>query len=102
MRVWAAAGLAVVTAALGAGAALLVAGTTGLGEETTTVVVDAVPATGSTTPSPVAPIRAGRFDPQALYASRAGGVVTVYASFGQQGREVMQGQGCHIPIGLQQ
>ena len=91
MRVWAAAGLAVVTAALGAGAALLVAGTTGLGEETTTVVVDAVPATGSTAPSPVSPIRAGRFDPQALYASRADGVVTVYASFGQQGRS--QGSG---------
>jgi S1-C subfamily serine protease len=91
MRVWAAAGLAVVTAALGAGAALLVAGTIGLGEETTTVVVDAVPATGATTPSPVAPIRAGRFDPQALYASRADGVVTVYAAFGQQGRS--QGSG---------
>ena len=91
MRVWAAAGLAVVTAALGAGAALLVAGTTGLGEETTTVVVDAVSATGATAPTPVSPIRAGRFDPQALYASRADGVVTVYASFGQQGRS--QGSG---------
>jgi S1-C subfamily serine protease len=83
MRVWAAAGLAVVTAALGAGAALLVAATTGIGEDSTTVVVDALPTTGTTAPAPTSPIRAGRFDPQALYASRADGVVTVYASFGQ-------------------
>jgi len=88
MRLWAAAGLAVVTAALGAGAALLaVSATELLDETTTTAVAEAAPPPG-TTPAPVS---SGRFDPRAVYASRAPGVVTIYARLGQDGTS--QGSG---------
>jgi S1-C subfamily serine protease len=89
MRVWAAAGLAVVTAALGAGAALLAVSATDLLDETpTTVVAEAPPPPPGTTP---ARVPSGRFDPRALYASRAPGVVTIYANLGQEGNS--QGSG---------
>jgi S1-C subfamily serine protease len=89
MRVWAAAGLAVVTAALGAGAALLaVSATDLLDEPPTTVVAEAPPPPPGLTP---ARVPSGRFDPRALYASRAPGVVTIYANLGQEGNS--QGSG---------
>ena len=89
MRLWAAAGLAVVTAALGAGAALLVASATELGTETATTVVVAEPAPSTGTGA--SPVPSGRFDPRALYATRAPGVVTIYARLGQEGTS--QGSG---------
>ena len=89
MRLWAAAGLAVVTAALGAGAALLVASATELGTEAATTVVVAEPAPSTGTGA--SPVPSGRFDPRALYASRAPGVVTIYARLGQEGTS--QGSG---------
>ena len=76
-------GLAVVASALGAAAALLVASTTGLGDSTTTVVAPASPCARRARlrrrPSTAA------FDPQALYAARATGVVTIYANLGVDG-----------------
>lgn len=93
MRAWAAAGLAVLTAALGAGAALLTAAVTGLGDETTVVMrggpAPAAPATE--TGRPATRPRRGDFDPAALYATRADGVVTIYANLGADGAS--QGSG---------
>jgi S1-C subfamily serine protease len=90
MRPSAAVGLAVVASALGAGAALLVASTTGLGDSTTTVVA---PAPTSSVGSAPLPRRrsAAAFDPQALYAARSSGVVTIYANLGVDGSS--QGSG---------
>jgi 2-alkenal reductase len=83
MRPWAAAGLAVVAAALGAGAALLVASQTGLGDTTTTVLE---PADSQPVTAPPIPRSSGSgFDPAALYAARSKGVVTIYANLGADG-----------------
>jgi S1-C subfamily serine protease len=88
MRASVAVAVAAVAAAVGAGAALLAASVTGLGDSTTTVV-EAAP---QTTPStPVRPRLDGTFDPAALYAARAQGVVTVYANLGADGES--QGSG---------
>jgi len=90
MRPWAAAGLAVVAAALGAGAALLVASQAGLGGGTTTVV-QPVESQPSATAPPLRRSAAGTFDPAALYAARSQGVVTIYANLGVDG--TAQGSG---------
>jgi S1-C subfamily serine protease len=69
-------------AAVGAGGALVVVAATDLGGSTTTVVAP------DTTPPPQQPVRSrpgAGFDPAALYASRADGVVTVYANLGTDG-----------------
>lgn len=84
MRPWAAAGLALVAAALGAAGALVVARETGVRGSTTTVVQAAAPVL----PARVAP---AAFDPAALYAARAPGVVTIYANLGVAGTS--QGSG---------
>lgn len=84
------AAIALVAAAIGAAAALLVGSVAGLGDGTTTVVeTDAAPAA----PAPVVPARrvGTAFDPEALYAARAPGVVTIYANLGIDG--VAQGSG---------
>jgi S1-C subfamily serine protease len=84
-------GLAVVAAAIGAAAALLVGSLTGLGDRTTTVVESAAaPTTSVTTTLPARRTGAG-FDPERLYAARAPGVVTIYANLGANGQA--QGSG---------
>jgi S1-C subfamily serine protease len=87
MRLWAAAGVALAAAALGAGIAVLVAHETGDGDATT-VTREAVPLP-STVPTRSVPPAA--FDPAALYADRADGVVTIYANLGADGSS--QGSG---------
>jgi 2-alkenal reductase len=84
MRPWAAAGLAVVAAALGAGAALLVASQAGLGDATTTVLEPADSRPAETVP-PIPRSSGSAFDPAALYAARSEGVVTIYANLGVDG-----------------
>jgi S1-C subfamily serine protease len=84
MRASAAAAVAALAAAAGAAAAILVVTASGLGDSTTTVVEAApVPAT-PTTPARPRP-SGGTFDPAALYAARADGVVTIYANLGADG-----------------
>jgi S1-C subfamily serine protease len=88
MRLWAAAGVAFVAAALGAGGALLVARETGaVGTSTTISRVAASQPDALTTQT--APRSA--FDPAAIYAARSGGVVTIYANLGSAGTS--QGSG---------
>jgi S1-C subfamily serine protease len=86
MRRRAAAGLAAVAAAIGAGFALLVTSVTDLGGGTTTTVVErvAAPSSGAGAPLPTRP-PGSEFDPKALYATRARGVVTIYANLGIDG-----------------
>jgi 2-alkenal reductase len=86
----AAVGLAVLAAAIGAGVALLVGTVAGVGESTTTVV-ESVASPASTAPLPSATTPRGTFDPAALYAARAPGVVTIYANLGGAG--TAQGSG---------
>ena len=81
MRLWAAAGAAIVAAALGAGIALLVAHETGEDAVTATVTEDALPATAAVPTRSVPP---SAFDPAALYAARSRGVVTIYANLGAE------------------
>lgn len=86
----AAAGLAILAGVIGAGAALLAAAVTDLGGTTTTVVES--PATTVPSSPALAARRAGAaFDPEALYAARAPGVVTIYANLGIDG--TAQGSG---------
>ena len=86
---WAAVGLAAVAAAIGAGAALVVGSVAGVGGGTTTIVETSADAAPTTT---LPPRRAGAaFDPEALYAARAPGVVTIYANLGIDG--TAQGSG---------
>jgi len=87
MRLWAAVGVALVAAALGAGIAVVVAHETGA-DDATTVTREAVPLP-STVPTRSVPPAA--FDPAALYAGRADGVVTIYANLGADGSS--QGSG---------
>lgn len=91
----AAAGLAVVAGAIGAGAALLVGSVADLGGSTTTIVEPAATAASPSTPPAR---RAGTtFDPEALYAARAPGVVTIYANLGIDG--TAQGSGFVVDRG---
>jgi len=87
----AAAGVAAVAGAAGAAVALFAASLTGLGDGTTTVLQTAVPP--STGGSTTVPARGGGsgFDPARLYATRAPGVVTIYANLGADGEA--QGSG---------
>ena len=84
MRASIAVGVAALAAAVGAGAAILVVSTADLGDSTTTVVEAAPAPTTPNTPVRSAPT-AGTFDPAALYATRADGVVTIYANLGADG-----------------
>ena len=88
MRLWAAVGLALVAAALGAGAAVIVARATDDDAAPSTVTRVAAPAP-AVVPTRNAPPSA--FDPAALYAARADGVVTIYANLGAEGSS--QGSG---------
>jgi S1-C subfamily serine protease len=88
MRLWAAAGVALVAAALGAGAALVVAHETGVTGASTTIVRTPTSAPDTATTHGAA---ATAFDPAAIYASRASGVVTIYANLGADGSS--QGSG---------
>jgi S1-C subfamily serine protease len=87
MRLWVVAGVALVAAALGAGAALVVAHEADDGATTTISPVVAPPP--ASVPTRNAPPSA--FDPAALYAARADGVVTIYANLGADGSS--QGSG---------
>jgi 2-alkenal reductase len=86
MRLWAAVGVALAAAALGAGAALVVAHETD--GDATTVTRAAVSAPESVPTRSVPP---SAFDPAALYAARSDGVVTIYANLGADGNS--QGSG---------
>jgi S1-C subfamily serine protease len=88
MRLWAAAGVALVAAALGAAAALLVADESGVGDSSTTITRSATPGPATVPTRSVPP---GSFDPAALYAERSAGVVTIYANLGAEGSS--QGSG---------
>ena len=84
MRASVAVALSALAAAVGAGAAILVVSAADLGDSTTTVV-EAAPAPTPTTTAVRSRPAAGTFDPAALYAARAGGVVTIYANLGADG-----------------
>jgi S1-C subfamily serine protease len=73
--------VAALAAAVGAGAALVAVQATGVGDSTTTVLA---PDTAPVAP-PVRSAPSGGFDPAALYAARADGVVTIYANLGTEG-----------------
>ncbi|HET8741392.1 MAG TPA: trypsin-like peptidase domain-containing protein [Gaiella sp.] len=88
MRLWAAAGAALVAAGLGAGVALVVAHETNFAGTPTTITRAAAPAPE---PLPARTTRASGFDPAAIYAARADGVVTIYANLGADGSS--QGSG---------
>ena len=92
-----AAGIALVAAAIGASAALLVGSVSGLGDSTTTVVEPAV----TSAPPPASSRPAHRastgFDPVTLYVARAPGVVTIYANLGIDG--TAQGSGFVVDRG---
>jgi S1-C subfamily serine protease len=86
----AAVGLAAAAAAIGAVVALLVGSVAGVGGSTTTIVETSAASAPSATPLPAR--RPGTaFDPEALYAARAPGVVTIYANLGLDG--TAQGSG---------
>ena len=84
--------IAVVAAILGAAAALALGSLTGLtdGGTTTTVVVERASTDGSA-PAVAVPAIGNGFDPAAIYARRAPGVVTIYADLGADGQS--QGSG---------
>lgn len=88
MRLWAAAGVALVAAGIGAGLALVVAQETDSDGAASTVTQTALPQV-STVPTRSVPPSA--FDPAALYAARSDGVVTIYANLGSDGSS--QGSG---------
>jgi S1-C subfamily serine protease len=86
MRSTALAVVALVSAALGAAAVLVVGSLTGwigAGEEVRTVVVSTAAADTGPAPagSPSAPLIGNSFQPAKIYASRSGGVVTIYSFF---------------------
>jgi len=88
-------GIALLGGALGAAVAIAVAAAVGQldGAETRTVVVQRG-ISGATVPdrgAPVRPLLGNGFDPAAIYAARAGGVVTIYAEVSGGGRA--QGSG---------
>jgi 2-alkenal reductase len=83
--------VAVLAALLGAAGALALGGLTGLtGSDTTTVVVERT-LTGAGTLANAVPAIGNGFDPAAIYAQRAPGVVTLYADLGPDGEA--QGSG---------
>jgi S1-C subfamily serine protease len=88
MRLWAAAGVALVAAGLGAGIALVVAHETESDDAASTVTEAALPPVSSVPTRNVPP---SAFDPAALYAARSDGVVTIYANLGADGSS--QGSG---------
>lgn len=88
MRLWAAAGVALVAAGLGAGIALFVAQETDSDDATSTVTRVAAPPVATVPTRNVPP---SAFDPAALYAARSDGVVTIYANLGSDGSS--QGSG---------
>jgi S1-C subfamily serine protease len=94
MRPAAVAATALVAAFLGGALALALGAATGLsdGERTTVLVAgtEATP-TAATTGAGPAPLLGNRFDPAAIYAGRASGVVTLYADLGPDG--LSQGSG---------
>lgn len=92
MRSGAVVAVAFAAALLGGAAALLLGAATGLTDGTTTTV--AVPAASVSSPGDttvVPPLPGNRFDPAAIYARRASGVVTLYADLGADG--LSQGSG---------
>jgi len=83
--------IAVVAATLGAAGALALGDLTRLtGRDTTTVVVERA-VTGAATSLAAVPAIGNGFNPAAIYARRAPGVVTLYADFGPDGQS--QGSG---------
>jgi len=83
--------VAAVAAILGAGVALALGSLIGTtGGSTTTVVVQST-LTEADSPSAAVPALGNRFDPAAIYARRAPGVVTLYADLGADGES--QGSG---------
>ena len=99
MRPAAVASVALIAAALGAGAVLLVAragGWVGNGSSTTTTVVVRAPAPETGSPAPVVaakPLVGNGFQPAQIYRSRSAGVVTIYAFFGDSSAGVAAAQG---------
>jgi 2-alkenal reductase len=93
MRPAAVAATALAAALLGGGLALVLGAATGLtgGESTTVVATGAPPSSTAVTTTAAVPLRGTRFDAAAIYASRAAGVVTLYADLGADG--VSQGSG---------
>jgi S1-C subfamily serine protease len=89
MRVTGLLGLGLLCAVAGAAVALAIGSGTGLLEETN-VVVSTVERTGPAA-APLAPSGQREFDAAAIYAARAGGVVTIYAEF--SGGSGSQGSG---------
>jgi 2-alkenal reductase len=79
------AGIAVASAVVGGAVALALGAAIGIGgtDRETTVVASVAPSPATTTAgSAAAPIPGTTFDPAQIYARRADGVVTIYASFG--------------------
>jgi len=84
--------IAVIAAVLGAAGALALGGLTGLTEGgTTTVVVERAIADADGPAVAAVPAVGNGFNPAAIYASRAPGVVTIYADLGPDGQS--QGSG---------
>jgi S1-C subfamily serine protease len=77
-------------AALGAIGAIVLGDAAGVGGSETTVVAQSVPSLPDSAVS-ARPLPGNGFDPAALYARRAGGVVTLYANLGSDGQA--QGSG---------
>jgi 2-alkenal reductase len=90
MRAPALAGLVIAAALLGGATGVVVADRAGLVDSETTVSV-AAPETQAPETSATPPIRTTGFDPARIYASRSGGVVTIYADLGPDGQS--QGSG---------
>jgi S1-C subfamily serine protease len=83
--------IAAVAAILGAGLALVLGSLAGLGDGGTTTVVVESTLTGTDAPPVAVPALGNGFDPAAIYARRAPGVVTLYADLGADGQS--QGSG---------
>ena len=92
MRPGALAAVAVVAAFLGGTTTLLLSKAAGwIDGETPTVLVQedsATPASDPAESSAAAPLAVDRFDPAAIYAERAAGVVTIYALFEGHGQAI--------------
>jgi 2-alkenal reductase len=88
--------VALVAAALGAGAALAIARGTGWigGSSARTVVLSSTPAPGTASTASVTgaakPLAGNGFDPALLYRRRSAGVVTIFAFFGPPGSDLSQ------------
>ncbi len=83
--------VAAVAAILGAGIALALGSLVGASDGSTTTVVVQSTVTEADAPSTAVPALGNRFDPAAIYANRAPGVVTLYADLGADGQA--QGSG---------